>query len=143
MSSAASVRAVNRWSSRIIPAFLAGCIGFATYVVLKRICGMSPFLASSFHPSAYAWFSLTVSGRSGLLPKYAGPPRNSHRTASLFNHLSPPRYLHICTAATGHHLRPGPPADRANRGANKRSQTARGASDSGRRRGTTLRRWSG
>ncbi|KAB5547002.1 DHHC palmitoyltransferase-domain-containing protein [Coniochaeta sp. 2T2.1] len=38
MSSAASVRAVNRWASRIIPALLAGVVGFATYVVSKRVC---------------------------------------------------------------------------------------------------------
>jgi len=38
MSPAASVHAVNRWASGIIPAILAGCIGLATYVVSKRIC---------------------------------------------------------------------------------------------------------
>lgn len=47
MSSAASVRAVNRWSSRIIPVVLAGCIGFATYVVSKRICGKSALAVTS------------------------------------------------------------------------------------------------
>lgn len=40
--SSASTRAATRWVTRIIPVVLAGCVGFATYVVIKRICGMFP-----------------------------------------------------------------------------------------------------
>ena len=36
---AAARRAETRWVARIIPLVLAGCAGFATYVVTKRICG--------------------------------------------------------------------------------------------------------
>ncbi|KXX73201.1 Palmitoyltransferase PFA5 [Madurella mycetomatis] len=31
-------RAETRWTTRVIPFILAGCVGFATYVVVKRIC---------------------------------------------------------------------------------------------------------
>lgn len=36
--SSASTRMVTRWTTRIIPVVLAGCVGFATYVVIKPIC---------------------------------------------------------------------------------------------------------
>ncbi len=36
---AAARRAETRWVARIIPLVLAGCAGFATYVITKRICG--------------------------------------------------------------------------------------------------------
>jgi hypothetical protein len=44
-------RAETRWLTRIIPIILAGCIGFATYVVVKHICGTAcPTLISISYP---------------------------------------------------------------------------------------------
>ncbi len=40
LSSANSVRAATRWTTRIIPLVLTGCVGFSVYVVVKRACGM-------------------------------------------------------------------------------------------------------
>jgi palmitoyltransferase len=34
-------RADTRWVTRLIPVFLAGCVGLVTYVVVKRICRRS------------------------------------------------------------------------------------------------------
>ncbi|KAK3695562.1 DHHC palmitoyltransferase-domain-containing protein [Podospora appendiculata] len=34
----AARRPETRWATRLIPLVLAGCVGFATYVVVKRIC---------------------------------------------------------------------------------------------------------
>jgi palmitoyltransferase len=42
-------RAETRWLTRIIPIILAGCIGFATYVVVKHIC-VDFFLSSQHQP---------------------------------------------------------------------------------------------
>ncbi|GAB1312278.1 Palmitoyltransferase pfa5 [Madurella fahalii] len=43
-------RAETRWTTRVIPFILAGCVGFATYVVVKRIC-LDFFLSSQDQPT--------------------------------------------------------------------------------------------
>lgn len=47
----AARRAETRWVTRIIPFVLAGCLGFATYVVVKRIC-VDFFLSVQQQPGA-------------------------------------------------------------------------------------------
>ncbi|KAL2017618.1 hypothetical protein VTK56DRAFT_1938 [Thermocarpiscus australiensis] len=48
-------RAETRWVTRIIPIVLAGCVGFATYVVVKRIC-LDFFLSDQSRPGTAAAF---------------------------------------------------------------------------------------
>jgi hypothetical protein len=35
-------RAETRWVTRIIPFILGGCVGFATFVLVKHVCCMAP-----------------------------------------------------------------------------------------------------
>jgi len=41
MTAAAAQKAVTRWTTRIIPFILGGCLGLTMYTVVKRICRMS------------------------------------------------------------------------------------------------------
>lgn len=47
----------NIWTARIIPIILAGVVGYATYVLVVRLCGMRHYLCSI----------LVLMLRSGLL----------------------------------------------------------------------------
>jgi hypothetical protein len=40
MAKAKVDRAVNIWTARIIPIVLIGVVGYATYVLVVRLCGM-------------------------------------------------------------------------------------------------------
>lgn len=86
MSSVRRTRAVNRVASTVIPAILLGCIGFATYVVSKRICvdwflntrGQTTtavvllvfhFVVLAIELAAYARLVVTILFDPGLLPR--------------------------------------------------------------------------
>lgn len=43
---------MSRWTVRVIPFVLSGCVGFATYVVVDRICGTLRCAESVAHPRA-------------------------------------------------------------------------------------------
>jgi len=74
----AAVRPETRWVTRLIPLFLAGCVGFSTYVFIKRICGMQL-------PLSPRVFSLwTVADTAFSLVDYYIDSQNQPRTATVF-----------------------------------------------------------
>ena len=67
-----STRAVTRWTSRIIPVILAGCVGLATFVVTDRVCGMLSHLIPV--PVAPADSDNVQSSICSETPGKPGPP---------------------------------------------------------------------
>ncbi|KAL1865640.1 hypothetical protein VTK73DRAFT_5114 [Phialemonium thermophilum] len=95
--SAPSTHAPTRWITRIIPFVLAGCFGFATYVVIKRVC-VDHFIRVRNRPSiavgilvpyavlllltlaTYLRLNLVIIRDPGIVPLGAEGPQRRGRT---------------------------------------------------------------
>lgn len=77
-------RAQTRWATRVIPFFLAGSLGLATYVVVKRICCMSNCFA------CISIFAALVSTNMSLVLQWIS-------TSLTSNSLAPPSHSLFCT----------------------------------------------